>query len=483
MGKKRARSKATASQYPNDGPATIPVAYSELTPPAFAVWLRLMVESRDVLRIGRRKLAGLLDYSEKRSNVILRELYLKGYVSFVPNGPGRPTEIIIERRALISARDGFVRLSNALSDFNEWATISESDTEYPTNLVPTYLPTVRAGLTHGASRTYPRHQPDLLTVRGRGPSNYGGGKPGFSLSSSIRSGPIVRRKFVAVGVYGPIRPAPTREDIREKYKRKREEQKKKRRAERSEAERRRIARNKVRGTSPGSIDWPRLDQRGNPSVSFEPSAADRKRLVEVLNRKPRDSERKRVVAKIATEFGRIYTRYRRQAERRMGRSYSEYEVIDSERKYAAEAGIWCIRKGVTPRQVLEYWDRNIKHFADGSMALPPLSFLRWPANIDRVACSVLSDGKGKRQSGHPRQAPAPSAKPAGGNSFSEIQGLDVRLRSALNDAGFDTVEFNDRYLLGIQYNAMAIASGERIFMGESRAKRMAVWAAENLYAG
>jgi hypothetical protein len=272
-----------------------------------------------------------------------------------------------------------------------------------------------------------------------------------------------------------------REDIRERFKRKQKQDREKRKAERSEAERRRANRHKARGTVPGSIDWLRLDQRGEPSVSFEPTVAERKRLIAVLNRKPRDSERKRLMSKVATEFGRIYTRYRRQAERRTGRSYSEYEVLPDERKYAAEAGMWCIQKQVTPRQVLEYWDENIKHFADGSMALPPLSFLRWPANIDRVACSVLGKGR-KHRSAHPRPGSEASPKPSGGNSFSELDGLDVRLRPALNDAGFDTVAYNDRYLLGIQFNALAIAEGRRIFMGESRAKRMAVWAAENLYA-
>lgn len=307
--------------------------------------------------------------------------------------------------------------------------------------------------------------------------------PEVLVESSARPGPVKRRKFVALGVYSSGDPVPTRRDLQDRYRKKQEDLKTRRRAERSEAERRRTVRNKARGTAPGSIDWLRLDQRGNPSVSFDPSDADRKRLLTVLARKPRDSERKRLVAKIATEFGRIYTRYRRQAERRH-RAYSEYDydVLPEERKYSADAGVFCIQKSVTPRQVLEYWDANIKHFADGSMFLPPLSFLRWPANIDRVACSVLSKGRGKRKGGQSRHTPEPTAKPTGGNSFSEIEGLDVRLRPALNEAGFETMAYNDRYLLGIQYNALAIASGERIFMGESRAKRMAVWAAENLYA-
>jgi hypothetical protein len=105
------KSKALPDRYPEDGPVSIPQAYSELSQEAFAVLLRLAVEPRDVLRRGRGKIARLLSYSERRSNEVLRELHHKGYVQFITGIPGTPTEIVLQRRVLINQRIGhFARL-------------------------------------------------------------------------------------------------------------------------------------------------------------------------------------------------------------------------------------------------------------------------------------------------------------------------------------------------------------------------------------
>jgi hypothetical protein len=115
------------------------------------------------------------------------------------------------------------------------------------------------------------------------------------------------------------------------------------------------------------------------------------------------------------------------------------------------------------------------------MLVPPLSFLRSPANIDRVACSAMDNTRKRDRAARTIREPK-TAKPTSGNSFSGVRGLDLRLRPALEEAGFGTQDYNDRYLLAIQFNAIAIAQGKRIFMGESKAKEMAVWAAKALYA-
>lgn len=294
---------------------------------------------------------------------------------------------------------------------------------------------------------------------------------------------ITRRKFIAEETYSKAETDP-REIVKRRYKEASERDKKRKNAERSEATRQRQARAKRQGRDPSRIDWSEMDQRGQPALSFEPGDRNRPRHLEVLRRKPSDQERKRLMSKIATEFSRIYTRYRKAAERRT-RAYSDYEVERGERKYAAEAGMWCLIKGVTPRRVLEYWDENIKTFADGSMLVPPLSFLRAPANIDRVACSAISrpSKRGRHEPrGKPVGIPRDPRKPFGGNSFSDTDGLDVRLRPALQDAGFDTQDYNDRFLMTIQKNAISIASGKHVFMGAGKAKEMAKWAAEHLYA-
>lgn len=103
--------RGTPDNFPGHGPAKISEAYAELTHHGFAVWMRLMVATDDELRAGRRKMARLLGYGDERSNGVLRELKRKGYISFIVNDPGLPTQIVIERRALITSKARFVRLS------------------------------------------------------------------------------------------------------------------------------------------------------------------------------------------------------------------------------------------------------------------------------------------------------------------------------------------------------------------------------------
>ncbi len=116
LGKRRSnktrKCKALPENYPDQGPAKLDEAYGDLTRAAFATWIRLMVEPREneTLKKGRGKVARMLGYSQRRSNEVLLELSRKGYVSFIFNGSGKPTEVVIERRAMISSRGNFVRL-------------------------------------------------------------------------------------------------------------------------------------------------------------------------------------------------------------------------------------------------------------------------------------------------------------------------------------------------------------------------------------
>lgn len=212
------------------------------------------------------------------------------------------------------------------------------------------------------------------------------------------------------------------------------------------------------------VDWAKLDLLGDPVVSFEPGDRERRRVLEVLSRRARDPDRVQLVAKLEREFCRIYTRYRRQAERDLTGSTNYNEVWEQERKLAARAAVLCIQKGITPTRLIHYWHKAIRGFTD--LKIPTLRFLSSPANVDRAACSEIKDTK---------------EKPPAGNSFSAVYGLDVRLRPALERAGFDTRPYNDRFMLGIQHNAMAIAQGKDIFMAKGRVRDMAMFAAEHLF--
>lgn len=112
LGKKRTRkstkSKALPEAFPNEGPARLDEAYNTLTKAAFAAWIRMSAESEAL--VGRGHVARVLGYSPRRSNEVLRELARKGFVSFITQ-TGKPTQVVIERRALISRRSNFARLS------------------------------------------------------------------------------------------------------------------------------------------------------------------------------------------------------------------------------------------------------------------------------------------------------------------------------------------------------------------------------------
>jgi hypothetical protein len=213
-----------------------------------------------------------------------------------------------------------------------------------------------------------------------------------------------------------------------------------------------------------NVDWSKMDLMGDPIVSFEPGDRDRHHVLEVLSRKSRDSVRIKLVSKLCREFCRIYTRYRRQAERELRGSANYKDVSETERRYAEQAAVLCIQKGVTPTRLIQYWHKAVRNFTD--LKIPTLRFLSSPTNIDQVACVELEE---------------PKSKPPAGNSFSAVYGLDPRLRSTLERAGFDTRPFNDRFLLGVQHNAMSIVQGKDIFMANGVVRDMATYAAEHLF--
>lgn len=104
------RSKAHPDEFPGHGNVDLNRAFEELTPSAFALWLRISGE-REALAEGRRALAKLTGYSQRRISELLLELERKGYVGFLPESGPRPDGIVIHRRCVIGVRSGVVRLS------------------------------------------------------------------------------------------------------------------------------------------------------------------------------------------------------------------------------------------------------------------------------------------------------------------------------------------------------------------------------------
>lgn len=250
-----------------------------------------------------------------------------------------------------------------------------------------------------------------------------------------------------------------------------------RRALRSKAKSRRETRNaqnKARGIE--VMDWDELEK-----VTFDPRTKEHALVEAVIKLPPRSQKRIDTLARLTTEFARLYSRYRRAADRAKGANQSNYTVTDKELRYATNAAVLCIQKRVTPRQVMEYWHANIGRFSGKTpgMTIPGLAFLSSAANIDTVACSVVPDPKAPGGARVVKQEVC--AKPVGGNSFSDTAGLDVRLRRGLEEAGFPTQDYNDRFLLTVQKNAIAIVEDRDMFIPKGKIRDMSRWAAENLF--
>jgi hypothetical protein len=221
------------------------------------------------------------------------------------------------------------------------------------------------------------------------------------------------------------------------------------------------------------VDNSDTDKNGSHIVSFDPNHPRRARILEILDQHPQSKKRKALLKKLSSSFSRVYERYRRGIQRGNGGIGSFMVVGKREEQYCEEAAIQCIAKGVTPSQLIEYWDAHIKDFANGDMRIPPLSFLKNAFAVDQAACSLHEPKSRVRATGT-------KLRQMDRNRFSD--GLDRRLRPALEEAGFATQEYPDRYLITIQHVAMALAEGRKVLLPDSKVSPLIRWAAQNLYA-
>lgn len=495
-------------------------AYDALSQEAFAVWMRLHVASDDEMK-HRGKIARMLGYSEARSNSILRELRLAGYVTFTP-GPysGAPTTINLERRCKLGKRSRFVRLSRFLDaradavrehiENRELVLPAPSPQNVLGRLVdvcPSMDSTSRnnANLSrfHGDSCLAECTSPEVEAVHSQPDalkSSIPGRRIGQMTKSSTRKSKVEDTKPEAASAQGkrPKRRAFHTYDGGLVLDRKASGasetipafigEKKSldlTRFSRSKRRAKRVLHRESDVLPPDfgkPIDWDKLDAVGLPQVTFTPDEQQRARWLILLQERntrrltgPERKMKQDLERKFQGSFIRIYETYRRMHQNEM-RVKSTYGVMDSERKYALSAAIACLVKQVTPRQALEYWHHNIGDFADKGMAVPPLTFLSQAANIDAVAIHIMSKKHG-RGSDRPKKGRGPSR-----HTMSDTSILHRGLRRDLMEAGFDMSEYNDKYLASIQAYAIDVVAGNTEVKFIPRSLRdMVKWAAENTF--
>jgi len=206
------------------------------------------------------------------------------------------------------------------------------------------------------------------------------------------------------------------------------------------------------------LDWSQVAQNKKLSFSFSPTDEEREEMLSILKLTMHNPAKKLLVKKLGDGFAIAYQRYRRALEREQGKRGC-FLVSDSSMKHAQQGGIRCIQKEITPFEVLRYWHKHIGDFKNGSLKIPPLTWVASEQAIETVACSDLS---------------AKGEKPSFGNSFSGKE-LDPKVRELLKKFGVEEQE--EEFLLQIQNAACAISQGA-LFYIPKKIKRAAKYLAK-----
>jgi len=212
-----------------------------------------------------------------------------------------------------------------------------------------------------------------------------------------------------------------------------------------------------------NLDWDKIDLTGKPAFRWDMCDEDRVKVKHILARPARDWGARQLTNKLTSEFRRYYTRYRIEVLKAKGCQPQGYTFMDREVRYARQCAILCVVKGVTPRQLLEYWHVNIGNFADRKMKIPPIAFLACPANIDSVACAVDA----QQEEACKKWRPGDFTRQVTNHGFSDESTLHKDLRRTIEAAGIDTREYDDRFLLSVQHAARAKARGTSIFISNT----------------
>ncbi|MGD9749357.1 MAG: hypothetical protein AB7W59_00015 [Acidimicrobiia bacterium] len=496
--------------------ATIPEAYEELSQEALALWLRLHHCSDEQLSAGRASLARtVFKISETRANVLLRELRLKGYIAIHGSGPPNPSRVELLKRCKIVGRTRFITLSRMAAPTRQpMGSDSEGSCMLPnaragtdSNEAPTHpsnggngiprvtyeddhwlLPVWNDSVPRQRENEEPTHIRSIKRSMASGPgmgSKTKHGRQSDDTSSATEDSARVWEKLAPtlvevmdlLSVHGPKSNAKSSSRSRSGIDLSRMKKSK---------ERVRAERGLPRPKHPAAgqpIDWSKLDKTGAPAISFSPTDARREGMIHLLTSeyrrlRPRERElRTALMSKLRTEFIRIYTRYRRAALLEMNANSTYYEVHASEYKFAEKVAVSCILKGVTPIQVLRYWHKNIRKFANAKMVVPPLTFLSQASFIDEVAIAVLA-GSADVAGGGASPDAGKGWKPPKRKTMwlGDTSTLHPRLRRDLMKAGFDISKYNDSDLACIQDYAMDVKAGKDFKLYPEVLRPMIKWA-------
>lgn len=527
----------------------VPQAYKALSQEAFAIWIRMHCMAEAELAAGRGKLAKVFGLSEGRSNVIIRELVLKGYLAADSKGPPHPTAFKLAKRCKLVGRNQFIRLSGVLrSDSGAYTdpiengldrgsrehrrTAQISEVEAMTNPTQPWFDTNGAPVDAGMLRTTVAsedehwHIPVFIGSKAI-PIVTGSNTDGnadrehrrTAAAKAARTGTLASgadsehtRTVPKIGALNAAKASKknanligsnpkvgsdcNQSPLSPNSSRKGLDLSRMREAKKGTVERKRdVLTTAPRHPETGQpINWDKLDLVGKPVISFSPSRERREVMLRLLGseyRRLKPAERKlrtALVDKLRSEFIRIYTRYRRAANLESGRLRCQYMVAPQEGKFAERAAIACLMKGVTPRELLEYWHANIKHFKGGVMSVPSLTFLSQPSFVDEVAVNGL------RPSGDDGVDASGSKSPAGGGArrlgwrppprrtphLGDTAQLHPKLRAGLMEAGFSLSKYNDSDLATIQDYAIEVMGGTTgIGLIPEALRPMIEWAIKN----
>jgi len=542
MEKKRKKPIYEETPYPS-----VEQAFDELSQEAFAVWIRLHVATEDQLCEGKRALGWMCNYSTGRFYKIMKELYCKDYVRYIkPDALGQPHTVVLHKRAMIGGKNHFVRLRRSRTASGIHSMLIEGiDSNDHEDAVTDEA--FQAKTSNTSKRGVKKRKRSSSKAKSKSSERGAVEDGGPSRKELLAKG---RRKYVerdneelpldeiehpsSLPLPGPSpNPTPCKKKPNNKAKRKssfasqtedslttssstnaggerkkiksgKKNKKKETSLSKKMAEKRQEIKDKrsnkhkeKKVVKTWNIDYSKLDSKGDPSISFDPKYTRRDELIGILEAPTKGTgikrafvsknkeTKERTEAKLGHEFARIYKRYRNLIQDARKRD-SRFVMPPSSEKYCGRIAIQCIYHEITPRQLLEYWDENIKHFAQGTFKhpYPTLSFLSGSYAAEQVAAALFEHTEGgnkKWKSGDFKRHR--KSVPAGAHSFFDTEELDTELKQGLLDAGFEIgqhTKYDDRYLLTIQKTAQAIAKGKNIFIAGTM-KTMVLWAVENLY--
>ena len=253
------------------------------------------------------------------------------------------------------------------------------------------------------------HRQDNLVILSRG-ITIDAGQPSVVRPTAVRL-PAARPSAESVCAHLESKQSPASNGsglVAEQVTQRRQQAKRKRKGERS-------------GVSPTPSDAP-----SSPALFGLPEV-ERDQLVRLFSSESKKKagalkKRRELGDRIAEEVLRVYKFRRKEA------TGQEYHVKDRGklRDSAREGGLACIRLGVTPEQVIDFWIEN--DFTE--QRFPALSFVCGERNVDRAAASIVptKGGTGAQSKGPTRAIANEDWQPDGPDDNEELLARDAERR-------------------------------------------------------